>query len=157
MPIPVFNINSTPNKTGEITHYAKILVQMGGHVGQVHAAISDLGKWPLILGHDWLKKYNPNINWMEELITFQNEHPTQETDKAFAMRGLFTEKDGETMYTLDINAYLWAKETKANAIVADKFTKALEGAKWATLPDQYKDYINVFSKEGFDSLPAKRP
>ena len=69
-------------------------------------AISDLGKQPLMLGHDWLKKYNPNINWMEEIITIQEDYLMQEEEDAFAMRGLFMGKDGETMYTLDINAYL---------------------------------------------------
>ena len=34
-PILVFNINGTSNKSGEIMHYAKILVKMGGHIGQV--------------------------------------------------------------------------------------------------------------------------
>ena len=157
MPIPVFNVDGTLNKAGEITHYTKILVQMGGHVRQVHVAISDFGTRPLILGYNWLKKYNPNINWMEELIMIQEDYPTQKEEDAFAMRGLFTEKDGETMYALDINMYLQAKETKANAIVADKFKKALNGAKKATLPEQYKDYIDIFSKEGFNSLLAKRP
>ena len=104
-PIPVFNVDGIPNKSGEITHYTKILVQIGGHVGQIHAAISNLGKRPLILGHNWLKKYNPNINWMEELITFTEDYPLQEED-VFAMRGLFTEKEGKTMYILDINMYL---------------------------------------------------
>ena len=42
-PIPVFNMDGLPNKLGNITHYAKILVQMGGHVGQINVAISDLG------------------------------------------------------------------------------------------------------------------
>ena len=92
---------------------------------------------------------------MEELITIQDNYPTQEEEDTFAIRGLFTEKDGETMYCLDINAYLRAQETKANAIAVDKFVKALQGAKVAILLDQYKDYINMFSKEGFDSLPEK--
>ena len=105
MPIPVFNVDGTPNKSGEIMHYAKNLVQMGDHIGQIHVAISNLRKRPLILGHDWLKKYNPNINWMEELIIFTKDYPSQEGD-AFAIRGLFTEKKGKTMYVLDINTYL---------------------------------------------------
>ena len=31
----------------------------------------------------------------------------------------------------------------------------MERAKKAMLPDQYKDYINIFSKEGFNSLLEK--
>ena len=65
------------------------------------------------------------------------------------------EKEGEVLYVLDLNAYLRAKETKANAIVSKKFAKTLKGAKKAMLLDQYKGYLDVFSKEDFDSLPEK--
>ena len=73
------------------------------------------------------------------------------------IRGLFTEKDGEILYALDLNTYLQAKETKANAIMSKKFAKALDGAKKSILLEQYKNYIDVFSKEGFDLLLEKCP
>ena len=88
---------------------------------------------------------------------FTEDYPTQEEEEAFAMRGVFTEKEGETLYILDINVYLRAKETKANAIVVETFTKAMQGAKKATLLEQYKDYLDIFSKEEFNELLAKRP
>ena len=94
---------------------------------------------------------------MEKLIMFTEDYPTQKEEDPFAMRGLFTGKEGKTLYILDINSYLRAWETKANAIVVEKFTKSLEGAKKAMLPDQYKKYLDVFSKEGFNSLPEKWP
>ena len=84
-------------------------------------------------------------------------YPTQDKEDKFTMRGLFMEKNGEKLHVLNLDTYLRAWETKANAIAAKKFTKSLQGAKKATLPEQYKDYLDIFSKEGFNTLPAKRP
>ena len=154
-PILVFNVNGTPNKLGELTHYAKILVQMEGYVRQVNAAISSLEKCPLVLEHNWLKKYNPDINWQEELIMFTENYPLEDKEKVFVINRLFIEKDGGTLYTLNLDTYLQAQETKANTITSEEFAKALKEAKRATLLDQYKEYIDVFSKEGFDLLLEK--
>ena len=41
-------------------------------------------------------------------------------------------------------------------IALEEFSKALKGAKKATLPEQYKDYLNVFNKKGFNSLLEKQ-
>ena len=71
------------------------------------------------------------------------------------MNGLFVGEEGETLCVLNLAIYLWAYKTKANAITSEEFTKALNGAKKATLPDQYKNYINIFCKEGFNSLLEK--
>ncbi|KIM54878.1 hypothetical protein SCLCIDRAFT_135883, partial [Scleroderma citrinum Foug A] len=49
-PVLVLNVNGTRNQEGNITHY-------------LWCVVTCLGKVPLILGHDWLKKHNPNIGW----------------------------------------------------------------------------------------------
>ncbi|KIM68038.1 hypothetical protein SCLCIDRAFT_72164, partial [Scleroderma citrinum Foug A] len=33
------------------------------HVEKLWCAVTCLGKVPLILGHNWLKKHNPDIDW----------------------------------------------------------------------------------------------
>ena len=70
---------------------------------------------------------------MEELITFTENYPTDKEKQAFVMNRLFTRKDGETLYTLNLAMYLHAKETKANTIALEEFAKALQEAKKATL------------------------
>ena len=146
-PIPVFNVDGTPNKSGQITHYAKIWVQMGNHIGRVNAAVSDLGHRPLILGHDWLQRYNPEIDWKAQILKF----PRTQQQRPHV---LFTNQK-ESVYVMDIQQYLRTHETKANAIANEEFQKALEGAKKKLLPAHYKDYLKIFSKEGFDMLPDK--
>ena len=70
-------------------------------------AISNLEHQPLILGHNWLKKYNPEINWQEHLISFLGEeHLVKEDLEFFATNILFVGPKDETLYALDLQAYL---------------------------------------------------
>ena len=62
-PVTVLNVNGTRNQEGDITHYVLLMVSVGKHAEKLWYAVSCLGKVPLILGHDWLKKHNPNIDW----------------------------------------------------------------------------------------------
>ena len=62
-PVPVLNVNGTRNQEGDIRHYVLLTVGVGKHAEKLWCAVTCLGKVPLILGHDWLKKHNPNIDW----------------------------------------------------------------------------------------------
>ena len=62
-PVPVLNVDGTRNQEGDITHYVLLTVGVGKHAEKLWCAVTCLGKVPLILGHDWLKKHNPDIDW----------------------------------------------------------------------------------------------
>ena len=62
-PVPVLNDDGTRNQEGDITHYVLLTVGVGKHAEKLWCAVTCLGKVPLILGHDWLKKHNPDIDW----------------------------------------------------------------------------------------------
>ena len=62
-PVPVLNVDSTRNQEGDITHYILLTVGVGKHAEKLWCAVTCLGKVPLILGHNWLKKHNPDIDW----------------------------------------------------------------------------------------------
>jgi len=59
----VFNANRT--KKGEVTKVAPLEVKINGHKETLEAAVTDL-----FLGHDLLVKYNPEVNWKNEIIKF---------------------------------------------------------------------------------------
>ena len=63
VPIPVFNVDGTPNSAGSITEVADLILRYKNHSERSLFAITDLGKEDLILGHTWLKKHNPEIDW----------------------------------------------------------------------------------------------
>ena len=63
-PVPVLNVDGTRNQEGDITHYVLLTVGVGKHAEKLWCAVTCLGKVPLILSHNWLKKHNPDIDWM---------------------------------------------------------------------------------------------
>src|SRR5271168_1225653 len=62
-PIPVFNIDGTPNEAGFVTEVVDLILRYKNHSERTLFAVSSLGKQKLILGHSWLCKHNPEINW----------------------------------------------------------------------------------------------
>ena len=62
-PIPVFNVDGTPNEAGSIREVADVILSYKGHSERVVFAVTSLGKQKLILGFSWLQRHNPEINW----------------------------------------------------------------------------------------------
>jgi len=56
----VFNADGTKN--GEI--------KINGHKKTLEAAVMDLDRTDMFLGHDWLVKHNPEVNWKNGTIKF---------------------------------------------------------------------------------------
>ena len=63
-PIPVYNVNGTANKAGLITEVISLILCYKNHSERTTFAVSGLGKQKLILGHSWLQKHNPEMNWI---------------------------------------------------------------------------------------------
>jgi transposase InsO family protein len=62
-PIPVFNIDGTPNEAGSISEVVDLILRYKNHSERALFAVTSLGKQSLVLGHSWLHKHNPEINW----------------------------------------------------------------------------------------------
>src|SRR5271168_657124 len=58
-PIPVYNIDGTPNEAGFVTEVVDLILRYKNHSERTLFAVSSLGKQKLILGHSWLRKHNP--------------------------------------------------------------------------------------------------
>jgi len=62
-PIPVFNVDGSPNEAGSITKVADMIMTYKGHSERILLAVTQLGKQDTILGMTWLKKHNPEIDF----------------------------------------------------------------------------------------------
>jgi hypothetical protein len=69
-PIGLGNIDGLPNRSGSITHYTVLGVIIDGHLTKVFFHIADIGREDAILGIDWLRRYNPQVNWKSDSISF---------------------------------------------------------------------------------------
>ena len=64
----VFNADRTKN--GEMTKVAPLEIEINGHKETLEAAVTDLDGMDMFLGHDWLVKHNPEVNWKNGVIKF---------------------------------------------------------------------------------------
>ena len=64
----VFNADRTKN--GEVTMVAPLEIKINSHKEQLEAAVMDLNRTDMFLGHDWLVKHNPEVNWKNSTIRF---------------------------------------------------------------------------------------
>ena len=64
----VFNTDGTKN--GEVTRIVPLEIEINGHKEQLEVAVTDLNRMDMFLGHDWLVKHNPEVNWKNGTIRF---------------------------------------------------------------------------------------
>jgi len=64
----VFNADGMKNK--EVTKVALLEIKINKHTEQLEAVVTDLNGTDMFLGHDWLVKHNPEVNWKNGTIKF---------------------------------------------------------------------------------------
>ena len=64
----VFNTDRIKN--GEVTKVASLEMEINRHKETLEAAVMDLDGTDMFLGHDWLVKHNPEVNWKNRTIKF---------------------------------------------------------------------------------------
>jgi len=64
----VFNTDGTKN--GEVTKVVLLKIEINGHKERLEAVVTDLNGMDMFLGHDWLVKYNLEVNWKNSTIKF---------------------------------------------------------------------------------------
>jgi hypothetical protein len=60
--IPVYNVDGTANDAGMITDITDIILRYENHSECTQLAVTHLGKQSMILGYNWLRNHNPEIN-----------------------------------------------------------------------------------------------
>ena len=62
-PIPVYNVDSSPNETGQISEVVDMVLCYKTHSERMLLTVSSLGRQNMILGYTWLKDHNLEVNW----------------------------------------------------------------------------------------------
>jgi len=75
-PIPVYNVDSSPNEAGQISEVVDIVLHYKTHSERTLLVVSSLGKQSMILSYTWLKDHNPEVNWQTKEVQI-NRCPPQ--------------------------------------------------------------------------------
>jgi hypothetical protein len=62
-PRPVYNVDRTRNKNGDIEHYTDLEMQTGNQKTWLQFFLTDLGEQKVILGYPWFAATQPKIDW----------------------------------------------------------------------------------------------
>ena len=62
-PIPVFQSDGKKNSAGDLTGFVDLRMKFQDHAEQTRFFVTTLGSHDVFLGHTWLQKHNPEINW----------------------------------------------------------------------------------------------
>ncbi|KAL5482964.1 hypothetical protein ACEPAI_9559 [Sanghuangporus weigelae] len=124
-PRPVFNADSTSNEGRLIMEYVVIRMIFGKHEEEIRLAVTLLASSNIFLGHDWLQKHNPEIDWKIGKINF-------------------------TCCPDECESSL-SKEEVDDGYVRN--VRMEEAVKW---PPYLEEYVDVFSEELFEQLPAQQ-
>jgi len=62
-PIPVYNVDGSPNEAGQISEVVDVVLRYKTHSERTLLTVSSLRRQNMILGYTWLKDHNPEVNW----------------------------------------------------------------------------------------------
>jgi len=146
-PVPVLNVDGTRNQEGDITHYVLLTIVIGKHAEKLWCAVTCLGKVPLILGHTWLRKHNPDIDWVSGRVNLTRCPPECKSLLETHFAKLLQENESQETWVQALKAH----ESK---LTIDEST--LEEAQ-KQVPKEYWEFLDVFSKKSSERMPLRKP
>ena len=94
-PIYPRNVDGSTNQYGAIRHAAILRMEMGQrHRETTELLVTNIGEHDILLGTDWLKAHNPNIDWSTNQMTLNRCPPrcfgiTRNTPKIYTLLPIF--------------------------------------------------------------------
>jgi hypothetical protein len=156
-------------------------MELGDHSERVSLGVTNLGRVPMILGYNWLKNHNPEVNWETGQVAMTrcpsschisitppdpiSTIPPPQTSQLAAVQA-----DEDEDFMLEAGDGIFAAYIPCNADAAHlraAFTPSQRFAQNASppkaertfedlVPEPYRDFKDVFSKDAFDKLPPRK-
>ena len=138
--------------------------------------VVNLGKAMMILGHDWLKKHNPEVNWTTGEVKMTQCPPAcrhaRKLQEEVKVSWITEEEEEITIGMVETEEVVEAEEDdciffsfiRASEMISQKLHREAmdkgevpEMKKARLIPDEYKEFSRVFKKSSFDEMPPQRP
>ena len=129
---PVFNVDGSKNKSGDIKYYTDMTLQTGDKTHTFRFFLTSLGEQTAILGYPWFAAINPKITWAKGWLDEQH-------------LPLILKPVNTQYYRITK-----ARKCQQQCIQQTK-TEELAG-----VPKQYHQFAKVFSDKESQRLPANK-
>src|SRR5258705_3698629 len=160
-PVPVHNIDGTPNENGSITEEVEVILQYGQHMEKEHLAVTNLGWQTIIIGHLWLTHHNLEVDWARQSVTMSRCPPECQGWSNGGMVEDDGPEPGDAIYAAFIppewvEHHIRAMDTPSQWLAQEVQKAEVSQPLEDMVPAQYHDFRDVFSKEAFDELPPQK-
>ena len=199
-PIPLRNVDGTSNEARSVMEVVGLIVRYKNHSEKAYFAVANIGSQKVIMGHTWLQKHNPDINWATGDVSMSHCSGTccsgcreeireeRRTRKLEACHILSCSEgevptilsddqdDDELTSELEEGDQIFitvteplAEEICATSTISQRLAESFKlkneststseqmSANTEEVPDHFREFSTVFSKELFDTLPKSRP
>ena len=144
-PIPVHNVDGTPNENGLVTEEVDVLLQIGPHQERARLAVTNLRQQTVIIGHSWLLNHNPKVDWTNQKITFTRCPPKCSKPKP--------PKEPDDIPEEWAAEYIQVMTTPSQQFAQQAQSDTSERSFTDLIPEAYHNFEDVFSKDAFNELP----
>ncbi len=163
VPLPkevvVRNVDNTTNVQGTLKEQVFLAVRIKDHQEVLRFYVSDLGKDEIILGHNWLKRHNPNIDWRDATINLSRCNFTCQLSMDDKWR-LFSPRPVPVKAGQRINPkkvhFDMKRTTQSTTLAATENLKKKERTIEEMVPEHYLNYRRVFEEQASQDLPPRR-
>ena len=143
--IPVRNADGSMNTGGTITHSVTVSLTIDDHTEDIRLLVTKLTT-PIFLGHDWLQKHNPRVDWRKGELRFEDCNCALEAIERIGM--------------IRVDKWLELREERIRGVAQDIAIEQnkLRGEKTFedVVPEHYWDFRDVFEEKNFEALPPRR-
>ena len=157
------------NKTGMITQYVDVNLQIGNRKTSTKLLVTGLGHQKIIPGFPWFEEQNPEINWETGTITWRKEIRTlatsievlDEEEYLNRTQNILDEDEESIISFMDVNGkfkLVWinTKTNLAMDMAIENNLKKQEHTVEEMVPKEYHEFLNVFSEEKAARFPESK-
>ena len=168
-PITVYNMDGTENKTGTITWFVEVNLQIGNRTTTTKLLVTGLGCQKIILGFPWFEEQNPEINWETGTLNWRTENRILATSiKVFdeeeylnRTQNILDEDEKYIISFIDVNGkfkpvWINTKTNLAMDMAIENNLKKQEHMVEEMVPKEYHEFLNVFSEEKAARFPESK-
>jgi hypothetical protein len=188
-PIPVKNVDGSLNKKGPVKYTTIQTIRIKNSDDDYHEErselyVTSLGDHDIILGTDWLKAHNPEVNWRRPQLALTRCPPTCILSrKPLIIESRYKQSDDVAIHVLEpqvedeplsVNEFsedasdpfgqMHYQEKNKSVHIRSKTTTSTELATRTAprpstehIPAEFQKYAKVFSEEASKRLPEHQP
>ena len=168
-PITIYNVDGTENKTGTITQYVDVNLQIGNRTTAMKLLVTGLGCQKIILGFPWFKEQNLEINWETGTLTWQKKNRTlatsievlDEEEYLNRTQNILDEDEESIISYIGVNGkfepvWINVKTNLAMDMAIKNNLKKQECTVEEMVLKEYHEFLNVFSEEKAARFPESK-